>query len=57
MIIVHLQKNPALEKAIKENETYIKSETLTNQLIFEDNIEEGTEIEFDEIKTILTITK
>ena len=56
-ITVHLQKNPALEKAIKENETYIKSETLTNQLIFEDNIEEGTEIEFDEIKTILTITK
>lgn len=56
-ITVHLQKNPALEKAIKENETYIKSETLTNQLIFEDKIDNGTEIEFDDIKTILTITK
>jgi isoleucyl-tRNA synthetase len=56
-IIVHLQKNPALEKAVIENETYIKSETLTNELIFEEKIVNGTEIEFDEIKTILTITK
>ena len=56
-IIVHLQNNPALEKAIKDNETYIKSETLTNELIFEDKIENGTPIEFDEIKTKLTITK
>ena len=56
-IIVHLQKNPALEKAITENETYIKSETLTSELIFEDSIEDGTEIEFDDIKTKLTITK
>ena len=56
-IIVHLQKNPALEKAIKENETYIKSETLTNELIFEEKTENGTPIEFDDIKTVLTITK
>ena len=56
-IIVHLQNNPALEKAVSQNETYIKSETLTNKIIFEDNIENGTPIEFDEIKTILTITK
>jgi isoleucyl-tRNA synthetase len=56
-ITVHLQKNPALEKAVCENETYIKSETLTKALIFEEKIENGTEIEFDEIKTILTITK
>jgi isoleucyl-tRNA synthetase len=56
-ITVHLQKNPALEKAVYENETYIKSETLTKELVFEEKIENGTEIEFDEIKTILTITK
>ena len=56
-IVVYLQKNPALEKAVSQNETYIKSETLTNKIIFEDNIENGTPIEFDEIKTILTITK
>jgi isoleucyl-tRNA synthetase len=56
-ITVHLQKNPALEKAVYENEAYIKSETLTKELVFEEKIENGTEIEFDEIKTILTITK
>ena len=56
-IIVHLQKNTALEKAVYENEAYIKTETLTNELIFKDKIENGIEIEFDEIKTILTITK
>ena len=56
-IKVHLQKNAALEKAVTANETYIKSETLTESLIFEDQITNGTEIEFDHIKTKITITK
>jgi isoleucyl-tRNA synthetase len=56
-IVVYLQKNPALEKAVAQNQTYIKSETLTREIIFKETIEEGTPIEFDEIKTILTITK
>ena len=56
-IVVHLQKNTALEKAVYENEAYIKTETLTNELIFKDKIENGIEIEFDDIKTVLTITK
>ena len=56
-IKVSLQKNDTLEKAVKANEAYIKSETLTESLVFEENIINGTEIEFDEIKTKLTITK
>jgi len=56
-IVVHVQKNAALEKAVKQNETYIKSETLTKELIFKEQIENGTAIEFDQIKTILTISK
>ncbi|WP_026978923.1 isoleucine--tRNA ligase [Flavobacterium tegetincola] len=56
-IIVYLQKNPALEKAVSQNETYIQSETLTKEIIFEETIENGTPIEFDDIKTILTIIK
>jgi isoleucyl-tRNA synthetase len=56
-IKVHLQKNAALEKAVEANEAYIKSETLTEILVFEENIINGTEIEFDEIKTKLAITK
>jgi isoleucyl-tRNA synthetase len=56
-IKVHLQKNSILEKAVKANEGYIKSETLTETLVFEENISDGTEIEFDEIKTKIAITK
>ncbi|MFI0491771.1 isoleucine--tRNA ligase, partial [Flavobacterium sp.] len=56
-IKVHLQKNSVLEKAVKANEVYIKSETLTETLVFEENISDGTEIEFDEIKTKIAITK
>ena len=56
-IKVHLQKNTELEKAVKANEVYIKSETLTEILIFENSIIDGIEIEFDEIKTKISITK
>ncbi|MDD5150360.1 MAG: isoleucine--tRNA ligase [Flavobacterium sp.] len=56
-IKVHLQKNSELEKAVKANEAYIKSETLTETLVFEENISEGIEIEFDDIKTKIAITK
>ena len=56
-IKVHLQKNKALEKAVESNETYIKSETLTDVLTFEENIVNGTDIEFDDIKTRIVITK
>ncbi len=56
-IKVHLQKNRELENAVKANESYIKSETLTELLVFEEVIKEGIEIEFDEIKTRISITK
>jgi isoleucyl-tRNA synthetase len=56
-IKVHLQKNDVLEKAIEPNIEYIKSETLTEELVFEEDLENGTEIEFDEIKTKIKITK
>ena len=56
-IKVHLQHNEALEKAVNANENYIKSETLTETLVFETDIENGTEIEFDNIKTKILISK
>jgi isoleucyl-tRNA synthetase len=46
-----------LEEAILKNETYIKSETLTDSLVFLDDLENGIEIEFDEIKTRIVINK
>jgi isoleucyl-tRNA synthetase len=56
-IKVYLQNNVTLEAAVKANEEYIKSETLTETLVFNETIENGIEIEFDEIKTRITITK
>jgi len=56
-IKVQLMRNGVLEEAITANETYIKSETLTEVLVFEDHLENGTEIEFDDIKTLILISK
>ena len=56
-IKVQLQKNTELENAVAKNLDYIKSETLTESLFFDDNIINGTEIEFDDIITKILITK
>ncbi|OYX82254.1 MAG: isoleucine--tRNA ligase, partial [Flavobacteriales bacterium 32-34-25] len=56
-IKVYLQSNAVLEAAVNENSAYIQSETLTEELVFEEQIKDGTEIEFDDIKTKITITK
>jgi isoleucyl-tRNA synthetase len=56
-IHVQLLKNDTIEKAVKANESYIKSETLTKELIFVDQLENGTEIEFDELQTRVLISK
>jgi isoleucyl-tRNA synthetase len=55
-IKVKIQPFGELEKAVQNNENYIKSETLTNELVFEDQID-GIEIEFDDIKTKILISK
>ena len=56
-IKVHLLTNNGLEKAVAANENYIKSETLTESLVFVDDLKNGTEIEFDDIKTRILISK
>ncbi|RXR24240.1 isoleucine--tRNA ligase [Flavobacterium stagni] len=56
-IKVELQRNGALEQAIRNNENYVCSETLTEALIFTDTLDKGTEIEFDDIKTKILISK
>ena len=56
-IVVKLEKNVQLEAAVAANLTYIKSETLTETLVFEDSIAKGIEIEFDDIKTNISISK
>ena len=56
-IKVQIQRSGELEQAIKNNESYIKDETLTEELDFVDKLEKGVEIEFDEIKTRILISK
>ena len=56
-IKVHLLPSDGLEKAVTANENYIKSETLTETLVFVDDLDTGTEIEFDNIKTRILISK
>ena len=56
-IKVQIQNNDTIEQAVNANLSYIKSETLTNELVFVSEINNGTEIEFDELKTIILISK
>jgi isoleucyl-tRNA synthetase len=56
-IDIKLLKNETVEKAVKSNLQYIKSETLTADLQFEEILEEGTAIAFDEVNTKLFIQK
>ncbi|CAM3772372.1 isoleucine--tRNA ligase [Flavobacterium branchiophilum] len=56
-IKVQLEKNVVLEAAVLKNADYIKSETLTKMLNFEEKLENGIEIEFDDIKTKILISK
>jgi len=46
-----------LQESIAANENYIKAETLTNDLVFVDDLQNGIDIEFDTIKSRMLIEK
>ena len=46
-----------LQEAINDNKEYIMSETLTDELVFVDQLIDGSEIEFDTIKSKILIHK
>jgi isoleucyl-tRNA synthetase len=54
---VTLQEDLTLKTAVEQNIAYIKQETLTEVLQFEAEVENGTEIIFDDIATKLSIKK
>ncbi len=56
-IEITLQKDEKLNAAVSQNLEYIKQETLTEVLQFEEKLNEGTEIVFDDITSRLTIKK
>ena len=56
-IEINIQKTAKLEKALKSNLEYIMGETLAIKLYFSENLDEGEIIEFDNMKTAITINK
>ncbi len=56
-IRLSIQQNDTLKEAVLANEFYIKSETLTDELVFVESLENGVEIAFDDIQTLILIEK
>ena len=56
-IAVFLKNEPQLEAAVSENKNYILSEILAEDLTFEPNLTDGSNLEFENIKTIIRIKK
>ena len=56
-IELKILKDGNVEKAVSTNEDYLKSETLTAVLDFEEKLDEGIEVSFDGIQTKLFIQK
>ncbi|MEE9362476.1 MAG: isoleucine--tRNA ligase [Cellulophaga sp.] len=56
-IVVKVLKDGLVETAVENNLDYIKTETLTAVLDFEEKLENGIEIAFDNVKTKLLINK
>jgi len=56
-IEINIQKDGIVENAVQENISYIKNETLTAKLELVDAVDNGTEINFDDVSTKLSIAK
>src|SRR5690554_4787967 len=56
-INVQMLRNESIEQAVNANLEYIKTETLTDSLTFVDKLENGIEIEFDDLKTRIIVDK
>ena len=56
-IEVQVQKSGILEDAIIQNKNYITSETLAEKLELVSDLRDGTEVEFDDVKTQIALTK
>ena len=56
-IEINIKNSVNLEKAINDNLDYVMGETLAIKLYFSENLDEGEIVEFDNIKTTITIKK
>jgi isoleucyl-tRNA synthetase len=56
-IDIRILKDGLVERAVRSNISYIKNETLTSELNFEEQMEDGVAISFDDVNTKLSIQK
>src|SRR5690606_2980507 len=56
-IDIKLLKNGFVQEAVESNMAYIKTETLAAELNFEESLDMGIEVAFDEVNTRLFIVK
>jgi len=56
-IILNLKNDESIVNAVRENKDYICSETLAQDLVLQDDVKNGTEIEINGILTQISITK
>ncbi len=56
-IDIKILKDGLIEKAVERNKSYIMNETLTAELHFEEKMDKGTAVIFDEVNTKLFIQK
>ncbi len=52
-IILYLTPHKTLNKVLENNLDYVKTETLTQEIVFQKEIEGGVLVEFDDIKTCI----
>ncbi len=56
-IILSIQKDGFIDEAVTLNAEYIKNETLTKELILKEEVENGIDIVFDDINTLMSLEK
>ena len=56
-IILYVKKDGYIDEAVALNAEYIKNETLTKELILKEEVENGIEIVFDHINTVMFLEK
>jgi isoleucyl-tRNA synthetase len=56
-IILSIQKDGFIDEAVTLNAEYIKNETLTKELILKEEVENGIDIVFDDVNTLMSLEK
>ena len=56
-IILNLKNDESIVNAVEQNKDYICSETLAEDLVLQDQVANGTEVEINGLMTQISITK